>query len=596
MLKKLRENMKMILWITIISFVGLIFLAWGMDIQSGRGPSPGTIAKVNGYTITGGELEQAVRGTFDAYRQQFGRLPSDAETDALREQAWTNLVQQILLTQEAEKRGLTATDEEVVYSVRMDPPAFVTQQEVFQTDGQFDPAKFREYLNDPLMDWSALENYVRATLPVSKLQDLITWGAKVSQSELREAYDMANERRTISYLFVDPLGFQVDEGQVTEAQLREYYDANRDAFTEPEQAKLSYVFLELKPTAADSNEVLSDLARILGDIRGGEDFAEMAKIHSEGPNAEQGGGTGVFYKKGDLRGQIEEVLFSMAPGEVSEPFADPNGYHIVLLEDKETVDGVEQVSFRQILRTVSPSQATVNLLWERTQRLETATVEGATLAEAVSAEGLQVTETPYFVKDGFVPGLSGLPRAQQMAFEMNPGEVRGPITSYRGHYFIELAEIKAERLVPFKEAKERCRVAVLDEIRAEMAYDRAMDLQRGIAAAGSLEAVAAAESLEVMVAGPYNRTGYIPGVGRDHTLLGMSFAASEGDPAFVVKGVRGSYVVRVDRAERSDPVAFEREKASLAQSVLRQKQGRAYTTWMGDLQESADIDDFRDRF
>ena len=130
MLKKLRENMKVILWITIISFIGLIFLAWGMDIQSGRGPSPGTLAKVNGYNISGGEYEQAVRNTFDAYRQQFDRMPSDSETDALRDQAWNSLVQQILITQEAQNRGLTATDEEVVYSVRMDPPAFVMQQEI----------------------------------------------------------------------------------------------------------------------------------------------------------------------------------------------------------------------------------------------------------------------------------------------------------------------------------------------------------------------------------------------------------------------------------------------------------------------------------
>lgn len=596
MLKKLRENMKMILWVTIIAFIALIFLAWGMDIQSGRGPSPGTIAKVNGYAITGGELEQAVRSTFEAYRQQVGRMPSDAETDALRDQAWNSLVQQILLTQEARARGVTATDEEVVYSVRMDPPPFLRSQEMFQTDGQFDPVKFREYLSDPLMDWSALENYVRVTLPVSKLQDMITWGAKVTQSELKETYDMANEKRTISYIFVDPLGFQVDEGQVTEDRLREYYTSNRETFTEPEQAKLAYVFLQLQPSAVDSNEVLGDLSRILGDIRGGEDFAEMAMIHSEDPSAEQGGGTDVYYKKEDLRGQVGEVLFSLEVGEVSDPFVDATGYHIVKLEDKETVDGVDQVKFKQILRTVSPSENTINALWERAQRLETATAEGTKLADAAAVEGLEATETPYFVRDGFVPGLSGMPRAQEAAFQMEIGEVRGPITNYRGHYFIELIDRKRERLTPFEEAKEQCRNMILDEMRADMAYERALELKRAAAQAGGLEQAAEAESLEVKTAGPYNRSGYIPGVGRDIELLGATFATSQGDPPFVVKGVRGSYVVRVDLAERADPVAFEREKASLAQRLLQQKQGRAYSEWISSLQENADIDDYRERY
>lgn len=596
MLKRLRENMKVILWITIIAFVGLIFLAWGMDIQSGKGPSPGAIAKVNGRTITNGELEQAVRNTFDAYKQQFGRQPSDAETDGLKDQAWKSLVQQILLTQEAQNRGMTATDEEVVYSVRMDPPPFVRSQEIFQTNGQFDPEKFRQYLNDPLMDWSSLEYYVRATLPVSKLQDLVTWGAKVSESELKDAYDMLNEKRTINYVFIDPMSFDIDESQVTEAGLREYYSAHETTFTEPERAKLSYVFLELTPSAADSNEVLTDLSRILADIRSGEDFAEMAKIHSEDPSAEQGGGTDVFYKESDLRGEMAEVLFSMEVGDVSAPFVDQSGLHIVKLEDKVTVDGVEQVSFKQILRTVSPSQTSINLLWDRVRALEAATKQNVSLGDAAAAEGLQVTETPFFVRGGFVPGLAGLPKAQEMAFEMTPGEVRGPITNYKGHYFIELTEKKAERLKPFDEAKEQCRNMVLDEMRADMAFERAEELRQSVAAAGSLEQAAQAESLEVKTAGPYSRSGYIPGVGRDPVLQGMSFAASTEDPPFAVKGVRGSYLVRVVSVERADPVAFEREKKTLEQSLLQQKQRRAYTAWIDNLQKNADIDDFRERY
>ncbi len=595
MLKRLRENMKVILWVTIIAFVALIFLAWGMDIQSGGGRTPDTIAKVNGQVVTNSELETAIRNTFDTYRQQFGRQPSDAEADGLRDQAWESLVQRILIAQEAQERGLTATDEEVVYSIRMDPPQFLRSMEMFQTDGSFDPRKFRQALSDPLMDWTALEYWVRSTLPVTKLQELVTLGAKVTEGELRETYVTLREMRTISYIFVDPLTTPFDESQITESRVREYYSENKDLFTVPEQAKLGYLFLEVAPSAADSAEMVADLGKIAEQARGGEDFAELAQIHSEDPTAEQGGDPGNYFKKGDLNSRMEEVLFSLEVGEVSDPFLDPRGYHIVKLEDRTTVDGEEQVSFRNILRTVSPSQTTINLIWDKVQRIQTSTASGLSLAEAARAEGMEMKETPYFGKEGFVPGLAGLPEAKEMAFKMKQNTVRGPIRTYMGHYFLELLDRKEERLKPFDEAREECRRLLLNEIQADLAYEKATSLAE-VAVSATLEGAAEAESLEVKTAGPFNRVGYITGIGRDHDLIGACFAASTGHPPLAVQGERGSYVVRVDEVEEPDMSAYESQKEELRDRLLLQKQGKLYTAWISALEEGADIKDYRERY
>jgi len=597
MLKRLRENMKAILWITILAFVALIFLAWGMDIQSGRGPSPGTLARVNGRPVTRDEYEQVTRNTFDAYRNQFGQEPSGAEADGLRDQAWENLIQGILLTQEAHRREFEPTDEEILYSIKMDPPSFVRSMEIFQTDGVFDPEKYRESLRDPLMDWTPLESWVRSTLPMSKLQDLVMWGSKVSDPELKDTYAYVTEKRTISYAFIDPMTFDVDETSITEQQVRDYYSSHKEEFTEPEQAKVAYVFLELRPSAADSAEVLGDMARILSEIRGGEDFAEMAKIHSEDPSADSGGGDPeTYFKKRDLRPEMAEVLFSLDVGEVSEPFLDAYGYHIVKLEDKKIIDGEEQVSFRQILKTVSPGRTTVDALWDKVRRIETSVGDGVSLKDAVAAEGLEVSETPYFGRQGFVPGLAGLPRAREIAFEMKVGEVRGPLATYKGHYFIELADKKPERLKPFEEVADDCRRRLVEDLRADMAYRRAVELSKAAASADSLEQIAEAESLEVRTAGPFTRNGFVPGIGRDYQVIGAAFAAQPGDPPVAVKGSRGSYLLRVDSAQPLDEEAFAAEKQRLKQRILQQKQNRAYTAWIKGLEEKAKIKDYRDKY
>jgi peptidyl-prolyl cis-trans isomerase D len=183
-----------------------------------------------------------------------------------------------------------------------------------------------------------------------------------------------------------------------------------------------------------------------------------------------------------------------------------------------------------------------------------------------------------------------------MAFGMRGGEIRGPLSTYRGHYFIELLERKDARLTPFDEAREDCRALVLSEMRSKLAFERASALARAAMAPDSLEGVAEAESLLVATADPFTRSGYIPGLGRDLTLVGAAFAASQGDPPFAVEGDRGSYVVRVDSAEKSDPAAFEREKADLARRISQQKRGLAYTAWIAALEKEADIKDFRESF
>ena len=179
---------------------------------------------------------------------------------------------------------------------------------------------------------------------------------------------------------------------------------------------------------------------------------------------------------------------------------------------------------------------------------------------------------------------------------MRRGEVRGPLSTYRGHYFIELLEHKHERQIPFNEAREDCRDLLLNAMRSDLAFERASALARAAMDADSLEQVAEAESLEVSSAGPFTRSGYVAGLGRDLTLVGAAFAASPEDPPFAVKGDRGSYVVRVDSAEETDPAAFESEKESLASRILQQKQGLAYTAWINALEEGAEIKDFRERF
>lgn len=103
-----------------------------------------------------------------------------------------------------------------------------------------------------------------------------------------------------------------------------YYDTNIEGFSIGDQAHV----LEILTDEKDQAEELK--ARInQGDSR---KFREMAKTFSKGATAENEGDLG-FFQKGDLPKEFDKVIFSLKPGEISEPFQSSHGYHLFFMEE-----------------------------------------------------------------------------------------------------------------------------------------------------------------------------------------------------------------------------------------------------------------------
>ena len=146
MMTALREKTALILWFVIFAFVGLIVVEWGADYTGGQGPQAvgDDVGVVNGEAVSLKDFQGALR-------QAAGQMPRDQRADEsmLVRQVWDSYVQEVLLTQEIERLGVRVTDKEIAYYTRMQPPPAVQSLEAFQTDGQFDMAKYTQFIGDP---------------------------------------------------------------------------------------------------------------------------------------------------------------------------------------------------------------------------------------------------------------------------------------------------------------------------------------------------------------------------------------------------------------------------------------------------------------
>jgi len=127
------------------------------------------------------------------------------------------------------------------------------------------------------------------------------------------------------------------------SEIANYYKENVQDYAQPEQAAVCTILIKMDSvrTPLESRQLADD---VRGMLSSGNDFREVAKNYTEGPNREAGGDLG-YIAKGELLKEIDDVVFSMAIGDVSKVIESPVGYHICMVYDKkeEKITPLEEV-------------------------------------------------------------------------------------------------------------------------------------------------------------------------------------------------------------------------------------------------------------
>lgn len=113
--------------------------------------------------------------------------------------------------------------------------------------------------------------------------------------------------------------------KITEDEMKEFFNENKDSFAQKEQVEASHILVEDEAKAKEVEKKLAD----------GEDFAKLAKEYStDTSNAEKGGELG-YFGKGEMVPEFEKVAFATKVGEISDPVKTDYGYHIIKVTDKK---------------------------------------------------------------------------------------------------------------------------------------------------------------------------------------------------------------------------------------------------------------------
>lgn len=595
MLKTMRQNTKIILWIILIAFLGTILFAWGMNVTGRSKGGRAVVGVVNGQKISFQQFYYAFQNLYAQAQEQTDQEPDVETFRQLRDQTWNQMINQILLVEEIKKRKIRVTDQELVNYIRNNPPAYIQNNENLQTDGKFDPQKYAAILADPRYDWRPLEDQFRAIIPMQKLQNMIMATVRVTDAEVLNEYKAKNERVQVRYVAFHPADFEVDPAQIAEEEIRQYLDHHLDDYWQPPTANLDYVFMEKVPSQKDEDSTRAELAALRERALSGENFAELAEAFSQGPSSKEGGDLG-FFGRGVMDSVFEAAAFALHEGEISAPVRSAFGWHIIKMEERRAKGGEEEVRVRHILLKVYPSQETLETLLDQVNNLAQRAQEVG-LEKAAQEAGLVVRQTgPFQESTKFVPGLGRASDVSKFAFSNKKGEIGDLFENENGIYVVSIREQEEAGVPPLEKIRDTVKSALIREKQRQLALERATSFEHRLQEGLTLEAAAQEASLPVEETKPFARQDYVPQIGLANEFVGTAFGLQEGQISGLVETNRGYYLLQVMAREEADQEQFQEQKQVLKVDLLRRKQNQAYGDWFEGVKRRAKIEDYRDRF
>lgn len=137
----------------------------------------------------------------------------------------------------------------------------------------------------------------------------------------------------VSYANLKHKQFEKD-AVVSESDIAQFYQDHQAEFSRPERVKVRRIFLQAGKDAPTRAKAKARLQSLKDELAQGADFADLAKQHSQGPEAKDGGLMG-WVAKGDLVGDLDTALFALSPGSVSDVLETEFGVLLLKAEEKQ---------------------------------------------------------------------------------------------------------------------------------------------------------------------------------------------------------------------------------------------------------------------
>ncbi|NQY88241.1 MAG: SurA N-terminal domain-containing protein [Colwellia sp.] len=438
MLENIRESSQGLTAKIILGLIILTFAVAGLGSYTNSVDT--SVATVNGEKISLQDFNKAYQAQRNRMAQQFGDMFDTLSNDSnymanFRQGVLDNLINEKLIDQSAESLAIRVSDERIKKTIRAMPE--------FQVDGVFDNNRYLAIINQAgFFQSSNFRDYLRVEMTRRQLsQALVATEFNLPYQEKLQL-TLQNQTRDIRFATISAKQFEA-EIDISEAEIKTYYQANQirfenkeqvkvnyirlsvadiakninvsdeeiasyyqdniPSFTQAEQRRVSHIMIEFTEGDSDSETTAKTQAEaVLARLAQGENFATLAKELSNDTFSGENGGDLDYLEAGVMELNFDDAAFALtAVGDITELVKTSFGYHVIKLTElkAEVIQSLAEVKTE--LQAKVSSEKAQEEFYTQTQEMARLSFEFPdSLEDAASEVNTSVETSTWLSKSG----------------------------------------------------------------------------------------------------------------------------------------------------------------------------------------------------
>ncbi len=538
--KAVRYLLGFLLMLVAVSMVVTLIPGWGS--QTDR--SDQIVAEIGDEVVTLRDVQSQVQ------KEMRNRsFPAEAATTYLP-QLIERLITDRVLAFQAARMGFRVTEADVEETIRVALPQLFP-------DGKFIGREaYAAALAEQNLSVEEFESTLRRQMLMMRLQHLASEGVVVTPAEVETEFRRRNEKARLEYIALATDSFRsqvtvsadevradyeknrplfsvpetrslsllvVDEERmsaqvnVPEAELRRLYESNKDNFRIPERVRVRHILL--KTTDKSQDEIPKTQARtedLLKQIRGGANFADLARKHSEDTVSAAKGGDLDWIVRGQTVKAFEDTAFSLKPKQVSNVIKTEYGFHILEVLEKQEARLKPFEEVKDQLGQEVKRQTVFELIQRVADKAREELAKAPGQAEQIAARlGVQFYKVDKLAYDDKLPAIEAGQEFFEAISTLQPGEVTPVLQGGANKLAVAaLTGVHPAHPAELAEVEKGIRVRLTNDKAGELLGKRAREaFERAKALGGDLKKLAQSLKLELRTTQEFSVDGAADGIG-----------------------------------------------------------------------------------
>ncbi len=588
--------------------------------------SPGWFGRfgTDSATVSNAEVENTARAML-----QRNQLP-DMYLPLVMSQAGQQQVERAVLVREADRLGLQVSNEDLARELKDGPLG----QYLFPNGQYIGQEAYENFISQHFggpaggMSVVKFEAEVKSDMELQRLEALVTGGVSVSEQAARDAYLKQGQKARFDYAVlaandlkktINPSDaeleqffkskaslyatavpeerkiqfFQVDSSnlpggtpKVTDAEIASYYNAHQADYKLPEEVKTRHILI----TVAKGADAKTDAAAktkaedLLKQLKGGANFADLAKKNSDDPGSKDQGGDLPMIPTSSLDPAYARAAMALSPGQTSDVVRSQFGYHIIQTEQKQAATTKNLADVKDEISGKLSAQKFVAAGNAFAAQLASESGKNG-MAATAKAHNLNLITTDYVGKTGTIPSLPDSASLLSSAFGAAKGAAPQTAATGEGNAVFQVVDVKAAHAPAFADWKSHVLDDYRDQKAPELLTAQLGKLDARARQLGDLRKAAAEMNVPVKTSDLVGRDGQVQEVGSLSGQAAVIFTLPKGGISPPINEGPNGVVAQLLELDQPTPADVAQNLGATRDKLLDGQRAEAFNVFAGTLME-----------